>query len=262
MGKDPLVNVAHTVERIGAPDLETAEAALVELATWVMEASPKGTNAITAALGLAPMPVARDEDEGFDDDDDGDEDDDDDEDGDGDDDDLDDEEGEDEGVMHADADTVLERPRARGNPAPAALPPLDAALARHASKLSPATLAVLARALLRTPHDNFAAAATVVREIIARGDDAAQAAVIDAYMTANDANDPNDLGPRAHDGIVLELAYKLACRAALSEDRVSLLKYTQRALELGKSPQHFRAARDFDPYANDTELNQLFDKFS
>jgi len=55
------------------------------------------------------------------------------------------------------------------------------------------------------------------------------------------------------------LAYNLACKAARDGDRARTFEYTNRALELGKSPDQFLGDDDFEPFADDPEFVALLD---
>lgn len=54
------------------------------------------------------------------------------------------------------------------------------------------------------------------------------------------------------------LAFNLACHHALRGPREAMLRWTQRALELGKSPSQFQSDDDFAGHLEDPELQALF----
>jgi hypothetical protein len=181
--------IADVVARLGSPDVSIVEAAIGELATWVDASSTRDTNATPVALGMATAkaPAQAEEDEGEDDDDDDlDDDDDDDENLDDDDDDDDDDSVDEDGAAHT-------------APRSGALPQIDAALERHLGQLSPAVLARLFGALFRSAEDDYFAADRVASEIAARGDDAAQVALVDAVIRGLEHY---DAGHRMHEDTV------------------------------------------------------------
>ncbi|MDB4955033.1 MAG: hypothetical protein JWO36_2602 [Myxococcales bacterium] len=221
MAGDPrleaLPPITELVSRIGSLDLRTAEPAFGQLAAWIVASSTPTSNAVTA-LETAPAgstPDLADEDE--DEDDDGDDDDDDDgaggdsegdedDDEDDDDDDDDDAEGDDEGTMQAGG----------------LLPPLETAVARHLGALSPAVLAQLFAALFQRTPDNFPIALEIAREIARRGDDMAQAALVDAFIAASTTYEP---GQRAHEDTVHDLLIDDVFRGLRSPALAKLLAW-------------------------------------
>jgi len=174
---------------LASTEVSVVQAAIDQLVTLTLASSPPGDNALPALLGLTKPARADDEEDDDDDDDDDDDeaDEDDDEADDDDDDDDEADEGDDEGgaTIHA---------RAPGG----ALPPLDHALDQHLAQLAPETLARLFRALFQDCRDNFPAAVRIAAEVARRGDDDAQLALVDAFITANDPCDP---GHRTDDAV-------------------------------------------------------------
>jgi len=184
--------MTELLDALASTEVAVVQAALDQLANLTLAASIAGSNAITTLLGLpTPSQSGEDEDEGDDDEDDEDvDDDDDDEEGDdaGDDEDDDEaDEGDDDGGATIQADASHD-----------ALPPIDHALDLHLAQLAPATLAQLFRALFQSCRDNFPAAARIAAEIARRGDDAAQLALVDAFITANEHHAP---GHRSEDAV-------------------------------------------------------------
>ena len=55
------------------------------------------------------------------------------------------------------------------------------------------------------------------------------------------------------------LAFNLACKYARENDREPTLRFTQRALELGKSPDQFLADTDFESFVSDREFVAILD---
>jgi Leucine-rich repeat (LRR) protein len=172
--------IDRIVGDLAADSASVVEAALDHLATWAVASSTRDHNAILAAFGIAPAHV-EEEDEGDDDDDFDDDDDESDEDDD-------DDELPDEGD-----DAQQTR----------ALPALDRALTRQLGAIAPAVLAKLFGALFHTTRDDFIAARRVAHELARRGDDAAQLAMIDAFIAACEHYDAGHReGGRVHDALI------------------------------------------------------------
>ncbi len=249
--------VGDIIGMLDSSQLSVVETALEQLATWAIASSTRDQSAIGAALGLGPVPPAakRDDDEV---DDDGDEADD----GEADDD--------DDGEIKASARVKPSR----------ALPPLDAALARHGARLSPKVLARTFRITFHTTNDDYDAAVRTAQEVAKRGDDEAQLLLVEAFEHANEYYDTGHrfFEDYAQDRLIEDVLPQLGGKALarlvawcsdghFGEDQMSSLFAP--ALERSRGEDREAVAKRLEKYidyvgqyGDEDQAAQLFESFS
>ena len=86
------------------------------------------------------------------------------------------------------------------------------------------------------------------------------AQLIAVCMVGDDPEGLRAVLPLVPDNVTWDiLAFNLACKYARESDREHTLRFTKRALELGKSPDQFLSDTDFEEFVDDREFVAILD---